>query len=101
MAEPVTMVILVTAGDLKLFVGHVYAHHFTLLAHQGGKQIHIAAGATAQIQDAHAVELLRSHQAAAVVAGDDFVVKLGQQGFQVFRRFLVAAGIGLQIVAGL
>ncbi len=98
-AEFPAVVLLMASRHGELFVGHVHADHLAAVAHQGREHVDVPAGATAQVQNAHALQRRRSHQAAAVVTGYHLVMQARQQRLQVLRRRLIAAGVGLQVVA--
>ena len=99
-AELLGMEFGVLTGNGKLFNRHVDADDGTSGPDKLGQKVGIAAGTTAQIEDAAAAELGWADQAAAVITTTDLWMHFGQQGPQPGRHSVgIAAGCGLEISA--
>ncbi len=93
---------LMLTGHRQLLGGHVNTHHLSALAHQLGQQIHIAAAAAAQIEDAASLKQRRTHQAAAVIAAAHLGMHPASKRLEPSgHRIGITASAGLEISAAL
>ena len=86
-------------GHRQLLRGHVDPHHLAAGADQLGKQIDIAAAATAQIQNPSSLQQGRGHQPTAVIARQHLGMDARQQRLEGLRHTAaITAGGGAQVL---